>query len=75
VFDGSRYWVSYIDARGDIVVGYLDGSNHLVSMALIGPKPARDAYELVMVDNHPWVFSVDPANGYMAHRMCLNTSW
>jgi hypothetical protein len=71
VFDGNRYWVSYIDARGDVVVGYLDANNQLVSMGIVGPKPAHDAYELVMVDNHPWVFTTDPTNGYTAHRMCL----
>ena len=40
-------------------------------MALVGPKPGHDAYELVMVDNQPWVFTPIRRNGYMAHRMCL----
>jgi len=71
VFDGSRYWVSYIDARGDVVVGYLDANNQLISMGIVGGKPAHDAYELVMVDDHPWIFTTDPTNGYMAHRLCL----
>jgi hypothetical protein len=75
VFDGSRYWISYIDGRGDVAVGFLDGNNELVSVGLIGSRPSHDAYELVMVDNHPWVFAVDPTNGYTAHRMCLTTSW
>ncbi|HET9989639.1 MAG TPA: hypothetical protein VFQ65_14000 [Kofleriaceae bacterium] len=69
-FDGLRFWVSYIDARGDIVVGFLDADQHLVSMGLVGPAPADDAYELTLVDGRMWVVSMDAANGFMAHQMC-----
>jgi hypothetical protein len=69
-FDGQRFWVSFIDVRGDIVVGFLDADQHLVSMGLVGPAPADDAYELSLVDGRIWVVSTDAANGFMAHQMC-----
>ena len=75
VFDGARYWVSYLDLRGDIIVGFLDEHNQLVSTSVFGPKPHRDAYELAMVDGKPWVFSVDPLNGYVANALCAVTSY
>ena len=74
VFDGSRYWVSYIDNRGQVIVGYVDGNNHVVSLSLDGPEPQRNAYELAMIDNAPWVFTLD-STGYQAHRLCLGTVW
>ena len=70
VFDGQRYWVSYLDVRGDVIVGFVDGDGQVVSMSLAGPQPQHGAYELAMVDNAPWVFSLD-ATGYTAHRMCI----
>ena len=70
VFDGTRYWVSYLDQRGDVVVGDLDSGGHLTSTALFGTRPADEAYELVVTHGAPWVFALD-ANGYTAQRMCL----
>ena len=70
-FDGQRYWMTYIDARGDVVVGYLTADNSsLISMALEDVSPQADAYELTIVDGQPMVFSAD-ANGYAAHAICL----
>jgi hypothetical protein len=40
VFDGARYWVSYLDLRGDIIVGFLDEHNQFVSRAC-SPEPHR----------------------------------
>ena len=74
VFDGSRYWVSYLNDHNDVIVGYIDGNNHLVSTSLNGPQPANDAYEMTMIDHNPWVFTLD-ANGYEAHKMCLDAVW
>jgi hypothetical protein len=74
VFDGTRHWVSYIDIRGDVVVGYLNNSNELISSALNDPRPNRQAYELAMIDGAPWVVSLD-STGYSAQRMCLTTLW
>jgi hypothetical protein len=74
VFDGTNFWISYLDARGDIVVGFLDANNHPVTMALGAPKPDRLGYELAMIDGSPWVLSVD-SGGYNAYRMCVDTVW
>ena len=69
-FDGSRYWVSYIDARNTVVVGFLAPDfNTLVSLAL-DVSPAADAYELKIVDGQPVVYSAG-ATGYAAHGICL----
>jgi hypothetical protein len=70
VFDGSRYWVSYINARQDVVVGYLNTDGTLVSMALEGTQPMGEAYELAVINGGVWVFAVDGA-GAGAQRLCL----
>jgi hypothetical protein len=70
VFDGSRFWVSYINARQDVVVGYVGKDNTLVSMALEGTQPLADGYELAVLGGFPWVFAVDGA-GANAQRLCL----
>lgn len=72
LWDGHRFWISYLDQRGDIVVGYLDGGDtgHYVSAAIIGAKPVASAYELVLIGGQVWAVSFDAA-GYSAHRMCI----
>lgn len=70
VFDGTRYWVSYLDQRGDLVAGYLDKHYQPVTMALGGLRPAPGAYEMVMLDGSPWLFTLDES-GYSATRMCI----
>lgn len=72
LFDGERYWISAIDPRGDVVVGFIDGDGQAVTMSLIGPKPAPNAYELVMFAGTPWVFALD-GSGYSAYRMCITS--
>jgi hypothetical protein len=74
LFDGTTFWLSYLDPRGDIVVGFVDPSHGVVTMSLGGPKPAAGAYEFVMIDGSPWVFSVGD-EGYSAYRMCVDTQW
>jgi hypothetical protein len=76
LFDGQRYWISYLDARGDVVVGILDSSGNLVSMGLTGTTPKDQAYELTMVNGSPWVLSLDAdGGGYTAQRMCVAAVW
>ena len=70
LFDGSRYWVSYINIRQDVVVGYVGPDGSLVSMALEGTQPYGEGYELALVNGGVWVFSVDGA-GVNAQRLCL----
>lgn len=74
VFDGTNFWVSYLDVRGDVLVGFLDGKGNPITMALEGTRPEATAYELVMIDGAPWVFSL-ASEGYTAHRMCIDTLW
>ena len=74
LFDGTNLWISYLDTRGDIIVGFLDANRNMVSMSLAGPKPDTYAYEFAMVDNNPWVFALGD-DGYTAHRMCIDTHW
>jgi len=70
VFDGSRYWISYLNARQDVVVGYLGADGSLVSMALEGTQPMGEGYELAVLSGGVWVFAVDGA-GANAQRLCL----
>ncbi len=70
VYDGARYWVSYIDVHDDVIVGYLEADGSLASMALNGTQPQSEAYELAIVNNGLWVFAVD-GGGVGAQRICL----
>jgi hypothetical protein len=70
VFDGQRYWMSYIDARGGIAVGFLTDEGQLISMALEDTAPSADGYDLKLVDGQPVVYSAGPT-GYAAHTMCI----
>jgi hypothetical protein len=70
VFDGERFWVSYVNARRDVVIGYLDGKGALVSMAVEGTRPTADAYDLSVIDGELWMYAVDEA-GLGAQRFCL----
>lgn len=69
VFDGTHFWISFLDERGDIVVGLVDAAGRLTMMGLGAPRPAAGAYELVIGDGSPWVVSL--AGGeFSAYRMC-----
>jgi len=70
-FDGERYWVSYINIHNDIVVGYLDDKNNLVSTAVEGTRPMQDAYELAFVNGGVWIYALDQETGFQASRLCL----
>lgn len=71
VFDGRRYWVSYINAHGDITLGYLEEDGSLASMAIEGVRPMNDAYDLAVVEGSVWVYAFDGDNRYTANKMCL----
>jgi hypothetical protein len=74
LFDGTNFWISYVDIRGDVIVGFLDANHQLVSMSLAGPKPEAGAYEMAIVDGSPWVFALGN-EGYAAYRMCVEAQW
>lgn len=73
VFDGERFWISYLDSRGDVIVGFLDKNHKPITVSLNAPRPERGGYELIMLDGSPTVFSVDD-NGYTAYRMCVDST-
>jgi hypothetical protein len=68
-FDGSHYWVSYINFHGDLVAGILDGTGSLDSAAIEGTQPMHDAYDLTVSSGAAMVFALDH-NGFGATRLC-----
>jgi hypothetical protein len=68
-FDGSHYWVSYVDFRGDLVVGMVDSNGTLDSTAIEGTQPMHDSYDLAVAAGTAWVFALDH-NGFGATRLC-----
>ncbi len=70
VFDGERFWVSYLNKLGELVVGYLDDNDNLVS-TLADLRPLPGAHELVVMDGSLWAFAFDAETGFGASRLCL----
>jgi hypothetical protein len=69
LWDGKRVWISHLDQRGDMIIGYLENGKY-VSSAISGPHPASSAYDLVMIDGSVWTVSFD-ADTYQADRLCI----
>jgi hypothetical protein len=63
-------WISYIDERGDVVVGFVGGDGVMISTAVTGTSPNAGAYDLAMFDGTPWVIALDGQN-LTASRMCV----
>ncbi|CAN5793920.1 hypothetical protein BH11MYX2_BH11MYX2_37340 [soil metagenome] len=70
-FDGTRFWGTYLDIHGSLVVGYMADDGHLRSMTLSNVRPTADAYDLSVTNNEVWVYAADQENGYTASRVCL----
>jgi hypothetical protein len=68
-FDGERIWVSYLNFRGEIVVGFLTPRGELISRALTGVTPAHDGYELAVFNGGLWVVTAGESV-FGALRMC-----
>lgn len=68
-FDGDRFWISYLDVRADMVVGFLNGSD-FVSMSLEGLTATNGNHELGVVAGKPWVFDLG-AEGIAARGLCV----
>lgn len=68
-FDGTHYWVSYINFHGDVVVGMVDSTGALDSTAIDGTQPMHDSYDLAVAAGTAWVFALDH-NGLGATRIC-----
>ena len=71
MYDGQRYWVSYINTHGDITLGYIESDGSLMSMALEGVHPMAGAYDLAVIEGSVWVYAFDGDNTYSANKMCL----
>ena len=70
VFDGQRYWGSYLDTNGNVIVGYLNDKASLSSITLADVQPMHDAYDLALLEDGVWVFSTDGA-AFTAQKLCL----
>jgi hypothetical protein len=71
VFDGRRYWVSFLNPHGDITLGYIEQDGSLVSMAIEGIRPMNGAYDLAVIEGSVWIYAFDGDNRYSANKMCL----
>lgn len=70
-FDGGHYWVSFVDTKGDVVVGILDDEGRFHSGgALYGLTPGPQAHQLATIDGQVWLFTVDH-RGFVGYEMCL----
>ncbi len=69
-YDGAHYWASYIDARGEVVIGVLDTSGVLHGGAINGTDPLAGAYDVTMIGGSPWVVAID-GSGVGATKICL----
>ena len=69
-FDGTRLWVSYLNARGDVVVGFIDHRGELISRALEGIRPDRDGYELAAFADGLWLVVSLGELGAGSLRLC-----
>jgi len=68
VFDGRRVWASYLNAHGDIIVGFMD-HGAFRSRALEGVRPSPEAYDLAVFDGGVWVVSVE-LDAFLGERIC-----
>jgi hypothetical protein len=73
-FDGTRFWVSFLDAHGTAIIGFVDTKNRdekdrFVSRALEGMLPAPDAYDLSVFSGGPWIVNTH-STAFGAVRMC-----
>ncbi len=71
VFDGERFWVSYVSAHGSIVAGYIDEDGALTATSVGGVRPINGSYELAIINNSVWIVAIDATDGFSAARMCL----
>ena len=68
-FDGTRLWIAYLDANGQLAVGHITSSGALKATGL-DVTPSAHAYELAIIDGAAWTISAD-ATGITATMLCL----
>lgn len=67
----NRFWVTYLDPAGHIVIGFLDDTNTLLTRTLDDTTATAKGYELAMFDGSPWVFAVDAGTADIyGRRLC-----
>lgn len=65
-----RYWLSYLDEAGGLVVGYVE-DGVVLTRQLGNATAAHDAYELAVLDGSPWIIGVDPTTSNVyGRRLC-----
>jgi hypothetical protein len=68
-YDGATFWVSYIGAHGDVVVGLVDSAGNVEAAAATGTAPAADAYDLTIGQASAAIYAAD-ASGLGATWFC-----
>lgn len=68
VFDGTRVWISLLDADHHLVVGYVDGGRFISTT--FSTHPYGEAYDLVMRDGEVYAVT-DLHDGFVAQHVCL----
>lgn len=67
---GGRYWLSFLDPTGNVVVGYVDNGTVLLRPLVNAPATAA-GYELAVFDGAPWIIGVDPGSAAVyGRRLC-----
>jgi len=69
VFDGERFWISYLEVHGNVVVGFVDGQGKFHSRALATHAEVPEAYDLAVFGEGVWVVGIGDAS-FEASRVC-----
>ncbi len=69
VFDGTSYWVAYVEGNGVLAVGFIDASGKLQA-TVTDLTARRDAFELTTVNGNVWVVAADHT-GVAAREICV----
>jgi hypothetical protein len=68
-FDGTSYWIAYLDQAGAITVGYVDATGAFQATTT-DLTAAHDAFELTIVNGNVWVVSAGQT-GVAAREICV----
>jgi hypothetical protein len=72
MFDGTRFWVSYVDEGAKLTIGFFDDQAHFVSAAVPQMNPEHGNYRLQMLEGLAAIVSTD-SDGYSVQSMCTRT--
>jgi hypothetical protein len=71
-YDNQRFWISYRDAGGQIIVGYIAPDGRFLSTPM-SAAAMHDAYQLTLVNGAPWLFTAD-SSAFAGQRFCIPTT-